>query len=119
MKTFRMAGVLLAVMAVVGIRAETPKAKAKEPGCECELVTAYVPISKALAADDLKAAKVAAVELGKQGEGDGMKTIVEGGQSLSKGEDLSAGRAAFKPLRKEGVSLVGDYDFFVVKCPMG
>src|SRR5581483_1120534 len=109
---------VLAIISVVALRAEPAKAKAKEAGCECELVDAYVPIAKALAADDLKAARAAAVELVKQADADGMTGIVAHAKVIARAKDLAAARAEFKPLSAEIVPLVDDDDVVVMTCPM-
>src|SRR5205085_5252487 len=78
----------------------------------------YVPIAKALAGDDCKAAQVVAVELAKQADSHGMPGIVNGARAVAKAKDLAAARAAFKPLCTEVVPLVDYEDFVVMSCPM-
>lgn len=91
---------------------------AGEDSC-CELLKAYVPISEALAADNLEAAKSAAATLAKQADNDGMKTIYQPALALVHANDLTAARNAFKQLSKEVAPLADKAKgYTVMTCPM-
>ena len=89
------------------------------PKYGCELLTNYVPIAKALAFDDLKAAQVAAAALSKQAESNGMTGIVEKAKVLAEASDIVKARAAFRPLTEEIEPLtVTEKKVTVMYCPM-
>jgi hypothetical protein len=92
---------------------------APAPKYGCELLTNYVPVAKALAADDLKTAQRSAAALSKQAESNGMTGIVELAKNLSKAADIAKARTAFKALSEEIEGLtVTEKDVTVMYCPM-
>jgi hypothetical protein len=91
------------------------------PGGEqgCELLSAYLPIARALAADDLPAARSAAGELAKAANTDGVTPIAQGAEAIASARDLAAARSSFKTLSREVVPLAeGAQGFVVMTCPM-
>jgi hypothetical protein len=89
------------------------------PKYGCDLLTNYVPIAQALAADDLVAAKAAAAALSKQAVSNGMTGIVEKAKVLSEAEDIVKARAAFRPLTDEIEPLtITEKNVTVMYCPM-
>lgn len=87
-------------------------------GC-CELLQSYVPISEALAADNLPQAKTAAAALLKQAEANGLTPMVEAARTIGSADSIAAARAAFKTLSKEITPLAeGAKGFVVMNCPM-
>lgn len=86
---------------------------------DCGLVKQYVPISEALAGDDLAKAREAAVAFAEQAEQEGAPELVSAARSVAAAENLSAARAAFKSL-SEGVitKAKGAKGVVVMTCPM-
>lgn len=86
---------------------------------DCELVTGYLPISEALAADDLGKAKSAAATLAGSASHDGMSSIAKSAQALASAPDLAAARASFKALSDDMIPMVkGSKTYVVMNCPM-
>jgi hypothetical protein len=89
------------------------------PKYGCELLTNYVPITKALAADDLKQAQLAATALSKQAVSNGMTGIVEKAKALAEAPDIAKARAALRPLTAEIEPLtITEKNVTVMYCPM-
>ncbi len=85
----------------------------------CELLTAYVPIADALAADDLAKARNTAAALAKQADKDGMKAILQPALAIVHANDIASARSAFKTLSKEMTPLAENSKGYVVmNCPM-
>jgi hypothetical protein len=121
MNRFIFLGRLLAIIvAAVGLNAVRVSAADKKAAeCSCELLTAYVPIAKALAADNLKAAQTAAVELVKQAKEDGMTGIATHADAVARAGSLVEARTAFRPLSTDVAPLAAEDDEYVVMtCPM-
>ena len=90
----------------------------KEETC-CQMLGAYVPVSDALAADDLDKAKDAAATLAKQADAAGLKNIYQPALALIHANDIAAARTAFRALSKEVVPLAGENkEYVVMTCPM-
>jgi hypothetical protein len=89
------------------------------PKYGCEFLTNYVPIAKALAADDLKSAQAAATALAKQAESTGMTGMATNAKALAAAPDIAKARAAFRPLTAEIEPLAaGEKEATVMYCPM-
>jgi hypothetical protein len=89
------------------------------PKYGCDLFQHYIPLAKALAADDLAAAKTAAAALSTQAVSNGLTGIVEKAKVLSQAEDIVKARAAFRPLTDEIEPLAAmEKNVTVMYCPM-
>jgi hypothetical protein len=89
------------------------------PKYGCELLTAYVPMATALAADDLKTAQTAGVELAKLAEADGMTGIVARAKEFVAAPDITKARTVFKALSDDIEPLtVTEKNVTVMHCPM-
>jgi hypothetical protein len=95
----------------------TRPAAAKNESC-CELVDKYLPVSAALAADDLNKAKAAAGDLAQQADSDGMAGIAEAAHTIADAKDISAARAALKGLTTELEPMADGASYVVMTCPM-
>ncbi len=89
------------------------------PKYGCELLTAYVPMAKALAADDLATARRASNELARLAEADGMTGIVALAREFAGAADLTGARTVFRGLSEEIEPLtVTEKKVTVMYCPM-
>jgi hypothetical protein len=93
--------------------------KKTPPKYGCDLLTQYVPLAKALAADDFAAAKTAAAALSQQAISNGLTGIVEKAKVVAEAADITKARAAFRPLSEEIEPLtVTEKNVTVMYCPM-
>jgi hypothetical protein len=90
---------------------------AKAEAC-CELIDRYVPVSEALAADDLVKAKSASADLAKQADADGMATVAKAAHAIGDAKDISAARESFKGLSAELEPMADGVSYVVMTCPM-
>jgi hypothetical protein len=84
----------------------------------CELVDKYVPISEALAADDLATAKTAAKALAQQADTDGMTGAAKAAHAIANAKDIEAARSGLKSLTSEVEPMAGSGNYVVMHCPM-
>ncbi len=83
------------------------------------VLTQYVPVAEALAADDLAKAKTAAGELAKQAGTAGLKVVATPALAVAHADNLDAARAAFKTLSMKVAPLAqGIKGYVVMHCPM-
>lgn len=85
-----------------------------------EILSSYVKISAALAADDLAAAKTAAATVAEHaGRSDSNKAIAPKASAVAKAKDIDAARDAFKALSAAVEPLAaGEKGYIVMNCPM-
>src|SRR5260221_10053358 len=85
-----------------------------------EILSSYVKISAALAADDLAAAQTAAATVAEHaGMSDSNKTIAPKANAVAKAKDIDAARDAFKALSAAVEPLAkGEKGYVVMNCPM-
>lgn len=85
-----------------------------------EILSAYVKISAALAADDLAAAKAAAGTVAEHaGMSENNKAIAPKAEAVATAKDLEAAREAFKSLSAAVEPLAaGEKGYVVMNCPM-
>ncbi|HVZ64175.1 MAG TPA: DUF3347 domain-containing protein [Lacunisphaera sp.] len=84
-----------------------------------EILSAYVKVSTALAADDLAAAKVAASILAEHAGMSDNKDIAAKADALAKTSKIEAARGAFRALSVAVEPLAaGQKDLVVMYCPM-
>jgi len=84
-----------------------------------DVLAAYLPISTALAADNLGSAKAAAAVLARDGSTEKQGKLVKAAQILAQAPDLAAARAAFKSLSAEVSPLANcTKGYVVMTCPM-
>ena len=89
------------------------------PKYDSELLTDYVPVVIALAADDLKTAQTAAAALSKQAEASGHIALVAPAKAVSGASNMAKARTAFKTLSDEIEPLtVMEEKVTVMYCPM-
>ena len=99
--------------------ATTAAARGGDAAGRGELVDRYVPISEALAADDLAKAKSAAKALVEQADADGMTPAAKAGRAIAEANDLEAARTGLKALTSEIEPLAqGASGYTVMHCPM-
>lgn len=85
-----------------------------------EILSSYVKVSAALAADDLAAAKTAAATVADHaGMSDANKAIAPKATAVAKAKNIDAARDAFKPLSAAVEPLAeGEKGYIVMNCPM-
>jgi hypothetical protein len=84
-----------------------------------EMLSAYVKVSTALAADDLAAAKTAASALAEHASMSDNKDIAAKADAIAKASKIEAARGAFKVLSVAIEPLAtGQKDLVVMYCPM-
>jgi hypothetical protein len=85
-----------------------------------DILSSYVKISAALAADDFAAAKTAAAAVAQHaGMGDLNKAIAAKATAVAKAKDIDAARNAFKSLSAAVEPLAaGEKGYVVMNCPM-
>jgi hypothetical protein len=84
-----------------------------------EILSSYIKVSTALAADDLAAAKTAASALGEHAGMSDNKDIAAKAGAVAKAANIEAARGAFKTLSVAIEPLVeGQKDLVVMYCPM-
>lgn len=84
-----------------------------------EILSAYVKVSTALAADDLAAAKTAASAVAEHASMSDNKDIATKATALAKASKIEAARGAFRELSVAVEPLVaGNKDLVVMYCPM-
>src|SRR5258708_3482946 len=109
--------IAFAALAPISSHAEPAAADCCADGCE--LLIAYVPIAKALAADDLKTVQTSSAALVKQADADGMDGIVTKARAVGAATNLADARSAFKILSEEIKPLANDAKgYSIVTCPM-
>ena len=120
MTAFLLRRVLFAGLASIGaMRLSAEPGKSGAPIRDSELLSGYLAVSKALAADDFKAARTAAVELTKQAEADGMVSIVKVAKALASAPDIARARGAFRALTTEIEPLAeGAKGYTIMYCRM-
>jgi hypothetical protein len=94
-------------------------AEEKTPACSCELVSGYIEVQTALAADDLAATRAAAKSFAKVANEDGLTPMEINAQAIAAATNLKEARAAFKKSTDDVIPLVErDESFVVMHCPM-
>ncbi len=84
-----------------------------------DLVTGYVPIAKALAADDFPAVQAAASALSKQAIAGGAAQVGELARAVAQAGDIAQARGALRPLTQVIEPMAADIkDVTVMYCPM-
>lgn len=84
-----------------------------------EILSSYVKVSAALAADDLATAKRAASEVAEHAGMAGNKDIAAKASAVAKAAKIDAARDAFKALSSAVEPLAkGEKDYVVMNCPM-
>lgn len=85
-----------------------------------EILSSYVKLSTALAADDLAAAKAAAATVAEHaGMSDGHKAVAPKAEAVAKAKDIEVAREAFKALSAAVEPLAaGQKGYVVMNCPM-
>ena len=86
--------------------------------CSCEMVSGYLDISEALASDDFKQAKTAAVALVKEAQADGMLSIVKAAKAVADARDIAQARQALRTLTSEVAPMADAKTDVVMYCPM-
>jgi hypothetical protein len=109
----------LAKLDVTTTKAAAPAgaASTKNESC-CELVDKYLPVSAALAADDLNKAKTAAAELAQQAASDGMASVAQAAHTIAEAKDISTARSALKGLTADLEPMADGSSYVVMTCPM-
>lgn len=85
-----------------------------------DILSSYVKVSSALAADDLAAAKTAAAEVAEHaGMSSGHKEIANKANAVAKASNIQQARGAFKELSNAVIPLsAGEKNYVVMHCPM-
>ena len=114
-RSFLLLGVLFGVARLAAADAMDMKSDMKP-----EILSSYVKISAALAADDLTAAKAAAASVaGHAGMSESNKAITPKAEAVAKAKDIEGARDAFKSLSAAIEPLAaGEKGYVVMNCPM-
>jgi hypothetical protein len=84
-----------------------------------EVLSAYLKVSAALAADDLAAAKIAAATVAEHARMSDRKDIANNADALAQASKIEAARETFRSLTIAMEPLVeGDKGYVVMYCPM-
>lgn len=106
----------LAVALIVGSMAALPlSAKTDTAG----VLNSVDQVSKALANDDLGAAKIAAGDLAQSAKGAGKQTLAQHASELAKSDSLESAREHLKMMSGDAAALAkGSSQYHVMDCPM-
>lgn len=124
MKTIRQFLLVLGLLALVA-QSGFAHPDTFKPAFTDSLVSPYLKVQTALAADDLPVAKAAASELlAAAAKGPDFKAFTAPAKAIAMAPDIAAARASFLTVSKEMISLVahvgttGGQDLYVAHCPM-
>lgn len=124
MKTIRQLLLLLGLIALVA-QPGFAHPDTFKPAFTDSLVSPYLKVQTALAADDLPVAKAAAGELlAAAAKGPDFKAFTTPAKAIATAPDIAAARTNFLKVSKELITLVahvgttGGQDLFVAHCPM-
>lgn len=83
------------------------------------LLDGYFEVSKALADDNLAAAKTSANGLAQKAHASGNHAVAEHASSVAGAQSISDARESFEPLSLDAIALAqGQSGYFVMTCPM-
>ncbi len=110
---------LLAALLLGAVRLTAADSMDMKNDMKGEVLSAYLKVSSALAADDLAAAKSAAATLAEHARTGGKRDIADKADALAKASKIEAARGAFKTLSVAVEPLaMGDKAYIVMYCPM-